>query len=475
MRLSTITLLAAVAILLSCNSDDTSKTYSALEGVWVGTSIKYSNPIIIKNTSITINLSGEVYETSSKKLAGNIKLFDTDSLSGTFTVQNENENGEMIVKGKLISDTIIFLQGKYSYTGTSGAEVIQVEINLVKNGIIDGQWLLQNSPLTDPSYLINNISVANQNTVWASVLSIKDNMIYPCLDFIMTKNGGINWVKNTITGLDPQSTFSNIFAIDENNAWAAINNTGRGGIVGKTSNGGASWNFSDSSMFSIPDGFLNFVHFFNSQQGVSMGDPNNGYFEIYTTNNADSWARIANPDIPTPLANEYGIAGLYTTYGDTIWFCTSKGRVFRSTDKGQHWTVTEAFNDGTTILGIAFKDGLNGLIFGSGSGNIKKTTDGGTSWNTLEFIGNFWFSNAQDIKYVKSDGNTPGFYITGSYNSLHPMASISIDDGSSWVQVDNLYHTCFGFYNSGLGWTGTHSKENSNATIYRTTNLIINQ
>ena len=64
-----------------------------------------------------------------------------------------------------------------------------------------------------------------------------------------------------------------------------------------------------------------------------MGDPSGGYFEIYTTNDGgNNWSRVSQANIPDPIAEEYGILSLYTVVGNTIWFTTTKGRIYKSID-----------------------------------------------------------------------------------------------------------------------------------------------
>jgi len=86
--------------------------------------------------------------------------------------------------------------------------------------------------------------------------------------------------------------------------------------------------------------------------------------------------------------------------GNNIWFGTNKGRVFRSTDKGHNWTVSNTtFGNNGLIETLAFKDSLNGIAVNSGgtSSTYNLTTDGGLTWvnqpsstpiaiNIIEFI-----------------------------------------------------------------------------------------
>ena len=91
--------------------------------------------------------------------------------------------------------------------------------------------------------------------------------------------------------------------------------------------------------------------------GISFGSPGTGNasvdsLRIYRTQDGgSSWNRIPAANLPAPLAGEgvwiYSGNGLYDSRGDTLWFGTRSGRVFRTVDRGQTWA---AF--GTGLVGF---------------------------------------------------------------------------------------------------------------------------
>jgi len=110
-----------------------------------------------------------------------------------------------------------------------------------------------------------------------------------------------------------------------------------GGILG-TTDGGLTWT-QDPTSFKTAGGWPDFIHFFDANNGVCVGDPTNGYFEIYTTSNAGaSWSRVPQANIPAPVSGEKGLTGpFFAAAGNSLWFPTSAlgtGRIFRTTDKG---------------------------------------------------------------------------------------------------------------------------------------------
>jgi photosystem II stability/assembly factor-like uncharacterized protein len=153
--------------------------------------------------------------------------------------------------------------------------------------------------------------------------------------FIKTTDGGTNWTVSTVidsTGL----RCSCISTIDANTAWVAMydtTNTTSGGVF-KTTDGGLTWD-QQTDAFPTSGGFPVDIHFFDSNNGVVIGNPHNGNWEIYTTTNGGTqWNQVMN--IPQPATNEFTAFGLYASAGNSIWF-GSWGNAFamyRSTDRG---------------------------------------------------------------------------------------------------------------------------------------------
>ena len=92
--------------------------------------------------------------------------------------------------------------------------------------------------------------------------------------------------------------------------------------------------------------------------------------------------------------------------GNSIWFGTNKGRVFRSTDKGYNWAVsTTAFGSTALIQSVAFKDSLTGIAVNAlgPNANLNITTDGGITWSSQTFTLPFPIDN---IAFVKGTDST---------------------------------------------------------------------
>jgi photosystem II stability/assembly factor-like uncharacterized protein len=236
--------------------------------------------------------------------------------------------------------------------------------------------------------------------------------------------------------------------------YASTGTAGEGGIF-YTSNGGSTWTKQTTASFAGTSAFPNVVHFWNDNEGFCMGDPNGGYFEIYTTSNGGTtWTRVAQANIPAPLTGEYGYTGMYDVYGNTVWFATNKGRVYKSTNKGANWTVSQVTGF-TDFSNIAFNDANNGIAIQNIIANnaitdvyFRKTTDGGSTWTTATLPSNVFLSEIEAVPGVAGKLVSVGKNLGGTFGS-----SYSEDFGQTWITIDTgvQYISCK-FLNNSVGW-----------------------
>ena len=238
-------------------------------------------------------------------------------------------------------------------------------------------WISQATGFTPVSSGVRNVSVVDSNIVWLASYDGSGGAGNR-QDFSRTLDGGNNWTAG-ITPAPPSYNWSMIFGINATTAWAMFYNsvaaTGGGGIW-KTTDGGMTWNQQGiGTMFTNTASFPDVVHFWTVDTGFALGDPNPSAFEIYTTvDGGTNWTLVPSVNIPTPLSGEYGIVDHYAVLGNTIWFDTNKGRVYRSTDRGLTWTVSST---GITVpanaaIDVVFYDQAHGvarLATTAGTGN----------------------------------------------------------------------------------------------------------
>lgn len=316
-------------------------------------------------------------------------------------------------------------------------------------------WTVKSTGFATASRGLGSISIVDANNVWAISVDGSAAASNTVKEITRSTDGGNTWIPTTLSlgagtaGLG----LSSISAISSTTAWiSAYPGSGNVGGVWKTVNSGAAFTKQTTAAFTSAS-FTNFVYFWDANNGVAQGDPDGTFFEIYTTSNGGTnWTRVPSANIPLPSppmssTGEYGYSNNYYIAGNTIWFGTSSGRLFRSVDKGLNWTVSQApavtdFGSATTGGAYAFATPLNGLLV-TKSGQIFNTTDGGTTYTEIAATG---FFNG-DIAYVPGTTNT--YVTTGTAGS-----SYTLDGGLTWTLVDTLQHTVVAFLDGNTGFTG---------------------
>ncbi|TAH43591.1 MAG: T9SS type A sorting domain-containing protein [Bacteroidetes bacterium] len=320
-----------------------------------------------------------------------------------------------------------------------------------------GTWVPQATGFTPVSTGVTYISAVDTNVLWIAAYDGVDTSIKR-QDFSRTIDGGLNWV----AGLVPApSTFANcmIFGLNADTAWSMLYDASSvyGGGIWKTMDGGLSWTQQDSGIiFSDPLSFPNVVHFWNDSVGFAMGDAYDVDYEIYTTTDGgDNWVRVPFANVPPPLNNEYGIVGHYNVIGDTVWFDTNKGRVYRSVDRGLNWTVS---NTGHIIpvdgaMDICFYNSMEGFarLYNNtaGTNTVKRTSDGGDTWTAGTVTGNMFGS---DVQYVPG---TVSRIMSSGTNINFAGTSYSDDGGITWTTIEQLdQRSALGLVDSLHMWVG---------------------
>ncbi len=313
-------------------------------------------------------------------------------------------------------------------------------------------WTVKPTGFTTVSRGLGSISIVDANNVWAMAVDGSATASQIVKEITRSSDGGNTWTPTTLSlgagtaGLG----LSSISAVSSTTAWiSAYPGTGNVGGVWKTVNSGAAFTKQTTATFTAAS-FTNFVYFWDANNGIAQGDPDTAFFEIYTTTNGGTnWTRVPTGNIPatSPAGAEYGYSNNYYVSGNTIWFGTSSGRLYRSNDKGLNWTVSQPpsvtdFGSATAGGAYAFSSPLNGLLV-TKTGQIFNTIDGGTTFTEIASTG---FFNG-DIAFVP--GTLGAYVTTGTTGS-----SYTIDGGLTWTNIDALQHTVVAFLNDSVGFTG---------------------
>lgn len=326
---------------------------------------------------------------------------------------------------------------------------------------------------------IADIEVVNENVIWAVGLryGVDDSLYYYGAGnetyYAVTADGGDTWKTGTVPmGATP--FIANMTATDAGTALiTGLENFGNAKTL-KTTDGGTTWQPTANNwdpVASWPD----YIHAFTPAKMCVIGDPRNGEFEIYTTFNAGNvWQLVPGSNIPDPLPGEFGYNNIGQAIGNTIWFGTNQGRIYRSQNSGSNWEVF------TTPLGaalgsFAFSDENNGYVstsFGFDDGaQFYVTSDGGATWTqltNLPYSGDFLtFGPAAYIpgQPYLVQGLTPGGNLSGPYETW-----ISPDRGNTWQQVSTGEMIGWPtFINDSIGWAGEFQQLSHPTRLYEYT------
>ncbi len=337
-----------------------------------------------------------------------------------------------------------------------------------------GVWLSQATGSTTVSTGIRNVSVVDTNIVWISTYDGSGGAANR-QDFSMTTNGGTNWTAGN-TPAPVSYDWSMIYGLNSTTAWACFYNAvaGAGGGIWRTTDGGATWAQQGLGTIYNASSFPDVVHFWNDSVGFTMGDPNPATsFEIYTTiDSGNTWTRTPAMNIPAPLTGEYGIVAHYNVIGDTVWFDTNKGRVYRSVDRGLNWTVsaTGLVVPANGAIDICFTDNLNGIArlytATTGISTSYSTVDGGDTWTSFTPLGNLLGSDLKRVPGVAGMMVSTGADATNGFTG----SSYSVDGGVNWLDIDlGTQRSALGIADSLTMWSGGFTLSPTDGGIYKYT------
>jgi photosystem II stability/assembly factor-like uncharacterized protein len=323
--------------------------------------------------------------------------------------------------------------------------------------IVFAQWQGQVADSLNLNWIVYSITAVDENVVWAVVdTNYRSGPVNFSPKFLRTTNGGTTWKSDTIAGVI--NTFiMDITALDSNTAWVTTNSMG--GTEGpnatyKTTNGGKSWTRQ------IDEWPGSYIYFFDNQNGMQWGSGN-----LITQNGGETWQYVNAPD--WFYTDFYSANNAYAHVGDTIWVGAFQGRVCRSINRGQSWTLTQTSLN-TLIYSLAFQDANNGMAISSSNSTlnqIARTTDGGLTWTTLTSV--LQTPKAANIAYVPG---TNCIYVITSYLSSGPGSAYTPNGGITWEGIDEGYYNGVSFVANGIGWAGgITTSTNRNVYLYKWT------
>ena len=239
--------------------------------------------------------------------------------------------------------------------------------------------------------------------------------IFLLVSFFSCEKESKKFLVETIS-IDADYRLNDIYFIDKNIGFATGGDKYDEGYILMTEDGGVSWlRVPDSSIFSNSDISLQTLYsidFFNDSIGQVVG---HGGKILRTENGGKNWDLIRH--------------GSWENFHDLKMFSAEKtllisggayggGQYFWSEDKWFYFNVEEEIY---ALRDLEFLD--NNIGYSAGFGFVKKTIDGGLTWNILDLKDDYFF----DIHFPSSDVG----YICGWQGGIYKTT----DAGKNWKNV----------------------------------------
>jgi photosystem II stability/assembly factor-like uncharacterized protein len=305
-----------------------------------------------------------------------------------------------------------------------------------------GQWQVQ-TIRTQADF--RGVSVVSPKVAWVSGTQGT---------YARTIDSGKTWRVSIVPGAE-KLDFRDIEAFGEETAYLLSAGPGDASRIYKTTDGGKSWMKQFQSV--DPASFYDALAFWDEKNGIALGDPVAGRFQLITTDDGGAnWKSLATRNLPPALPNEGAFAAsgtcLVAVGKYDVWFATGGARVarvFHSSDRGRNWEVSDtpimASAASAGIFSIAFRDKKSGIIVG---GDYRKanavgataaiTADGGKTWNLIDKQ----LPYRSAVAWAKDRWIAVG--TSGSDTSTH--------DGDTWKLLDRENYNSVAFAPTGEGW-----------------------
>lgn len=257
-----------------------------------------------------------------------------------------------------------------------------------------------------------------------------------------TTDGGATWTADSIPGAASLFLIA-IRALDQRRAW--VLGTAFGGAsaarIYRTDDGGKSWRLQYEN--TTPGVFFDGMAFWDANNGIAFGDPLEGRFTLLVTRDGgEHWTPVPAERSPPARDGEaaFAASGTAITLGGNreVWIGTGGGstaRVLYSADRGASWRAVEtpaAAGPARGIFGLAFRDRRHGVAVG---GDYQDREASGGNLLLSKDGGRTW-------RLITSPGLTGVQYGVSAagrrtFVSVGPTGSaISNDDGATWRRLE---------------------------------------
>lgn len=303
-----------------------------------------------------------------------------------------------------------------------GAET-RLTLELKADGF--AHWQIVRLPIeidTDNKFRIASIFYNPSHKIWRCASSPSKNICWLGGFDKFTGNGiAYRFGAGDYFGEIANSPISTIFAFDDKRVFAGNAPSDGNARIFQTDDGEEWTSVGVASLCQR----INNIHFFDSREGVFLGDPYRGKWgAARSTDGGEKWYPY---DIEAEyLDGERAEPSSYCWLGDYGWFGTNQGRVFKSSDRGESWTPAEIDVE-NEVKHIAFASNENGIAISineNGEYLCAASDNGGETWETN--IYNFSANKLQPLK----------LFARGNFYALCVGGEVfTSESGATWTPV----------------------------------------
>ncbi|HEX6149226.1 oxidoreductase [Nocardioides sp.] len=299
--------------------------------------------------------------------------------------------------------------------------------------------------VVDPDQSFRGLDAVNRNVAWVSGGSMTggSGKVYRTVD------GGTTWDDVTPPGTEGLS----LRDVEARNARTAVVlsvGLGESSRIWRTTDGGTTW--TETFRNTEETAFYNCLDFYpGGRRGLAVSDPVDGRFRIAATNDRGrTWRVLPDAEMPdsTGEANFSASGDCLVIAGRTAWFGSggTSARVFRSTDRGHTWHVSDSTlppGDAAGVFALAFRTPRHGVAVG---GDFAAPDDG-TDASAYTRTGRAWTPGG-DLTHLAEDAawRRGAVLAVGEgaddQGTVFGGTSLSTDGGRTWRLVsEERFHT----------------------------------
>ncbi len=237
-----------------------------------------------------------------------------------------------------------------------------------------------------------------------------------------TTNRGQTWILSSV--LDDYRGLRDVFFVNSRTGYAVGGSYNTNpAIILKTTNAGGTWQTQNSGLYDK----LWSVYFVNENIGYAVGDS-----ILKTTNGGTTWTRLSYIPIGTLLAVQFPV-DQNTGYACGYYY-NGTGEIIKTTNGGSSWQTLAGGLTYDRFHGLYFIDNQTGYVVGYDEYNgltIRKTTNGGISWSHYPVNYDYYYADKVGIDFVNQNtGYVVGYKELGNYGQVFILKTTNA--GSSW-------------------------------------------